>query len=156
MSSINYPDILVVLKIVLFTFVFILSISILKRVVQKQWTTLVPKLSDYLYHKFQEFDKTVTIRPDLLKAVLNIMSNPAKLNTMAIRFPRLYLFSHVYSMRNNNMINDIEWEGWINWMKYSFEEEQTKKQWKQIEQNRLFSLHFIDFINEYILRGKRE
>jgi hypothetical protein len=54
------------------------------------------------------------------------------------------------------MINDIEWEGWINWMKYSFEEEQTKKQWKQIEQNRLFSLHFIDFINEYILRGKRE
>jgi len=123
---------------------------------QKQLPKLDAKISDYLYHKFQEFDRTATTRPDLLKAVLNILSNPAKLSILAIRFPKLYLFSHIFSMHNNCMINDIEWEGWINWMRYSFEEEQTKKQWKQIEQNRLFDSYFRDFINEYIFRGKRE
>jgi hypothetical protein len=108
MSSFSYSDTLVIARILTAIVAFILLIYILKRVIQKQLTKLDTKASNYLYHKYQEFDSIVTVRPDLLKAAINVLSNPSKLNVLAFSFPKLFLFSHVFSMHNDNLINDNE------------------------------------------------
>jgi hypothetical protein len=66
----------------------------------------------------------------------------------------LWICSHAYAMRKRKVLDDNEWVGWQQWMRYIFRRGTIKETWKQIEPDRWFNPDFQNFINTEIVGAK--
>jgi len=89
--------------------------------------------------------------PSLGKVIDN---QTTPLRERAFSFYVLWIFSHAYSMRQRNMLDDNEWAGWLQWMRNSFRNGTIKETWKQVEPDRWFNPAFQNFVNAEIVKGE--
>lgn len=68
----------------------------------------------------------------------------------------LYMCAHAFHMRQRKVLDDNEWEGWLRWMRSTFELGALNEYWgKVIDPKRWFDPAFEDFINNEIIRHGR-
>ena len=84
-----------------------------------------------------------------IQRVIDNQGTPSR--ELAFSFYILWVCSHSYSMRQRNVLNDIEWTGWLQWMRNCFRKGTIKQTCKQIESDRWFNPAFQDFINKQIV-----
>jgi hypothetical protein len=65
----------------------------------------------------------------------------------------LYMCAHAFHMRQRKVLQDNEWEGWLRWMKSTFELGVLSDYWgKSIDPDRWFDPAFVDFMNNQIIK----
>jgi len=62
-----------------------------------------------------------------------------------------FLCSHIYHMRQREVLSDNEWEGWLQWMKNAYRYGTIGKYWKENEMESWFDPSFRNFMNNEIL-----
>ena len=77
--------------------------------------------------------------------------NPREL---AFLFYMLWICSHAYSMRQRKVLNDIEWTGWLQWIRNCFRKGMIGETWKQVEPDRWFDPAFQNFVNKELVTGR--
>ncbi|MFZ0897122.1 MAG: hypothetical protein WAZ77_21690 [Candidatus Nitrosopolaris sp.] len=77
--------------------------------------------------------------------------NPREL---AFSFYMLWICSHAYAMRQRKVLNDIEWTGWLQWMRNCFRKGMIGETWKQVEPDRWFDPAFQNFVNKELVTGR--
>jgi hypothetical protein len=64
----------------------------------------------------------------------------------------LYMCAHAFHMRQRNVLNDNEWEGWLQWMKSAFDQGEISDYWKdRIQPEKWFDPAFREFIDKEVL-----
>lgn len=71
---------------------------------------------------------------------------------MAFAYYILYMCAHAFHMRQRKILNDNEWDGWLRWMRSSFEQGEIREYWKnKIDRNRWFDPAFQEFIDKEVV-----
>jgi hypothetical protein len=126
-----------------------LAVYFLIRKIQRSLNIMEGKAINYLHKKASSINDTAAARPDITRVVFYILRNPEYI-LKGLSFPKLYLFFKAYYMHQQKIIYDNEWLGWLDLIKSSFENEAIKKQWTEIEHEKLFDSSFRNFINNEI------
>jgi hypothetical protein len=72
---------------------------------------------------------------------------------LAFSFYIIWICSHAYAMRQRKVLNDIEWTGWLQWMRNCFRKGTIGETWKQVEPDRWFDPAFQNFVNTELVAG---
>ncbi len=83
-------------------------------------------------------------RPELIKVVSNVESDWP--SDVANSYRILYIFAHVFHMRQRGVVSENEWIGWLRWMKAAFERGTINEIWKNIEVEKWFDPHFRNLL----------
>ena len=109
------------------------------------------KVLNGLDEKIQSMAEMLIHRPDLVKVLDKVVSKRSPEQNFA--YYVLYMFAHVFHMRQRKIIMDNEWAGWLRWMKNAFNEGTIRDHWENgIEPEKWFDPAFEDFINNEIIR----
>ena len=104
-------------------------------------------LSD-LDEKVHRLEEHLLERPELAKVINNVRSlSPERVYA----FDVLNVFSHAYDMHERKVLNDIEWFGWVQWMRTCFRIGTIEEHWKQIQESQWYDPSFDDFINKQVI-----
>ena len=58
---------------------------------------------------------------------------------------------HAYAMRQRKVLNEIEWTGWLQFMRNCFQQGTIGETWKQLEPVRWFDPAFQNFVNKELV-----
>ena len=70
---------------------------------------------------------------------------------LAFSFYILWIFSHAYAVRQRKVLNEIEWTGWLQFMRNCFRRGTIGETWKQVEPVRWFDPAFQNFVNKELV-----
>jgi hypothetical protein len=91
----------------------------------------------------------IIIEKPTMQKVIYKLEKPSE--ELAFVYYILFICSHVYSMRQKNVLNDEEWTGWLHWMTNCFKYGTIGEQWKQIESEGWLNPAFENFVNKEIV-----
>jgi hypothetical protein len=104
-------------------------------------------LSD-LDEKMHRLEEHLLERPELARVINNVQSlSPEGVYS----FDVLNVFSHAHDMRERKVLNDNEWQGWVEWMRTCFRLGTIKENWKRIQESKWYDPAFEDFINKEVV-----
>jgi hypothetical protein len=90
--------------------------------------------------------------PKLVK-LFNRSGNADASEELVFAYYVLYMCAHAFHMRQRNVLSDNEWEGWLRWMRSTFEFGSLGDYWgKTIDPKGWFDPAFEDFINNEIIK----
>ena len=93
-------------------------------------------------------------KPQLVK-LFDRSSEAVESDELVFAYYVLYMCAHAFHMRQRNVLRDNEWEGWMRWMRSTFEFGTLNDYWgKAIDPKMWFDPAFEDFINNEIIKGK--
>jgi hypothetical protein len=72
---------------------------------------------------------------------------------LAFSFYILWIFSHAYAKRQRKVLNEIEWTGWLQFMRNCFRRGSIGEKWKQVEPDKWFDPAFQIFVNTELVAG---
>jgi hypothetical protein len=88
-------------------------------------------------------------------SIQRVIDNEVKLSQEeSYSFYILWICSHAFAMRKRNVLDDNEWQGWLQWMRHIFRRGTIKETWKQIEPDKWFNPDFQNLINTEIVEAK--
>jgi hypothetical protein len=102
-------------------------------------------LDDKLY----ALENILLQRPELTR-VIEKNSSPEK--TFAIY--TLNLFSHAHDMHERELISEMEWNGWEEWMRRCFQEGTLHAYWNDVDVRKIFDQDFKSFIDKDVAAKK--
>ena len=83
------------------------------------------KVLNDLDEKMHGLTRMAIERPELIKLISNVESDWS--TEVASAYHILYIFAHVFHMRQRKVVSDNEWTGWLLWMKSAFEQGKIKR-----------------------------
>ena len=101
-----------------------------------------------LDEKVRKMAEIIIEKPTMQKVIYKLKKPSEEL---AFVYYILFICSHVYSMRQTNVLNDEEWTGWLHWMTNCFKYGTIGEQWKQIESEGWLNPAFENFVNKEIV-----
>ena len=101
-----------------------------------------------LDEKVRKMAEIIIEKPTMQKVIYKL-EKPSE--ELAFVYYILFICSHVYSMRQKNVLNDEEWTVWLHWMTNCFKYGTIGEQWKQIESERWLNPAFENFVNKEIV-----
>lgn len=99
------------------------------------------------FEKVRKMVEIIIERPSMQKVIYKL-GKPSE--ELAFGYYILFISSHAFSMRQRNMLNNIEWGGWLQWMRNCFKYGTISEQWKQMKSERWLNPVFEDFVNREI------
>ena len=106
------------------------------------------KVLNDLDEKVRKMAEIIIEKPTMQKVIYKL-EKPSE--ELAFVYYILFICSHVYSMRERNVLNDEEWTGWLHWMTNCFKYGTIGEQWKQIESEGWLNPAFENFVNKEIV-----
>jgi hypothetical protein len=106
------------------------------------------KVLNDLDEKFHKMAELAMEDPSIQKVIDNQVKPSREL---AFSYYILWICSHAHAMRRRNILDDNEWEGWLQWMRNSFRKGTIRETWKQVESERWFNPAFQNFITNEII-----
>ena len=108
------------------------------------------KILNDLDEKIHGLTRMAVERPELTKLISNIESDWSA--EVAYTYHILYIFAHVYHMRQRKVLRDNEWTGWLRVMRTCFEEGKISEYWRSdLELEKWFDPAFEEFINKELI-----
>jgi hypothetical protein len=105
------------------------------------------KVLNDLDEKMHGLTRMLVERPELIKLISNVESDWSA--EVAYTYHILFIFAHVFHMRQRKVVSDNEWTGWLRWMRSSFEQGKISEFWKSnLELEKWFDPAFQEFINK--------
>ena len=102
------------------------------------------KVLNDLAERMHALHQIVIKSPELIKVVSKVDANSPE---VAYAYDILFTFAHVFHMRKRKVLSDIEWTGWLRWMKSAFEQGVIKDLWKtNIDMEKWFDPEFQNFV----------
>ena len=91
-------------------------------------------------------------KPYLVR-IFNKAGDSAASEELVFAYYLLYMCSHAFHMHQRNVLRENEWQGWLRWIKSTFEFGTLSDYWgKVIDPKRWFDPAFEDFINNEIIK----
>ena len=88
-----------------------------------------------------------------LVRLFNRSDQPVNSEELVFAYYILYMCAHAFHMRQRNVLRDNEWEGWLRWMKSTFELGALSDYWgKLIVPEKWFDPAFVEFMNRSIIQ----
>ena len=106
------------------------------------------KVLNDLDEKVRKMAEIIIEKPSMQKVIYKL-EKPSE--ELAFVYYILFIYSHVYAMRQRKVLNDDEWTRWLLWMRNCFKYGTIGEQWKRVQSERWFSADFENFINEEIM-----
>ena len=113
------------------------------------------KVLNDLDEKLHQMVEMLVHKPELVKVLDDAESR--RTPEEAFAYYVLFMCAHAFHMRQRNILSDNEWEGWMRWMRTTFEKGTIRNHWETgIEPEKWFDPAFQDFIdNEIIKKNKK-
>jgi len=137
---IGFSDVLTLAQTIGIVGTMVLTLYFSKRQIQSLSIDQQTRVLNDLDEKFHNMAELAMEDPSLGKVIDN-QTTPSR--ERAFSFYVLWIFSHAYSMRQRNMLDDNEWAGWLQWMRNSFRNGTMKETWKQVEPDRWFKVRSL-------------
>jgi hypothetical protein len=106
------------------------------------------KVLNDLDEKVRKMAEIIIEKPSLQK-VMYKLEKPSE--DLAFAYYILFISSHVYAMRQRNVLNDNEWTRWLHWMRNSFKYGPIGEHWKLTESENWFDPSFQGFVNKELV-----
>jgi hypothetical protein len=104
-----------------------------------------------LNEKYHNMAQLAMEHPSIQKVIDN-EGKPSR--ELAFSFYVLWICAHAYAMRQRKVLKDIEWTGWLQWMKNCFRKGTIGETWKRVEPDRWFDPAFQNFVNTELVAGR--
>lgn len=112
------------------------------------------KVLNDLDEKLHQMVEMLVHKPELVKVLDNEESRRSP--EEAFTYYVLFMCAHAFHMRQRNILSNNEWEGWLRWMRTTFEKGTIKNHWeKSIEPEKWFDPAFQDFIDNEIIKKSK-
>ncbi|MGB6672359.1 MAG: DUF6082 family protein [Candidatus Nitrosopolaris sp.] len=103
-----------------------------------------------LDEKVHETIELMMERPSLQR-VLDNVGMTAENEEQMFSYYILSICSHAYAMHQRDVLTDVEWRTYTQWMRNFFQRGTISERWKRIEEDRWFDPAFQNFINKEII-----
>ena len=147
-SELGFSDMLSLAQTIGIVGTMLLTSYFSKRQIQSlsidQQTRVLNDLNER-YHNMAE----LAMEDPSIQKVIDKEGKPSR--ELAFSFYILWICSHAYAMRQRKVLNDIEWTGWLQWMRNCFKYGTIGEHWKQIQSERWLNPDFEDFVNREIM-----
>lgn len=150
MVELGFSDMLSVAQTIGIVGTMLLTLYFSKSQIQKLSIDVESKVLNDLDEKIHRMGEMIIERPELGKVITNIQTDRWSVE-LPFAFYVLYICSHAYSMRQRKILNDNEWNGWLQWTRNCFEQGTIKEHWKKVESEKWFDPAFQNFINKEIM-----
>ena len=115
-------------------------------------TDLETKVLNDLDDKLHGAAEAMLLNPKLVK-LFNRSGNVVESEELVFAYYVLYMCAHAFHMHQRNVLTDNEWEGWLRWIRSTFEFGTMGDYWgERIDPKRWFDPDFEDFVNNEIIK----
>ena len=104
----------------------VLTLYFSKRQIQSLSVDVESRVLNDLDEKIHRMGEMIIERPQLGKVITNIQTDRWSVD-LPFAFYVLYICFHAYSMRQRKVLNDNEWNGWLQWIRNYFDQRTIKK-----------------------------
>jgi hypothetical protein len=143
-SEIGFSDVLSLAQTIGIVGTLVLTLYFSKRHIQSLSIGQQARVLNDLDEKFHKMAEIIMADPSIGN-VIDKEGKPSR--ELAFSFYILWIFSHAYAMRQRKVLNEIEWTGWLQFMRNCFRKGTTGETWKQVEPDRWFDPAFQNFVN---------
>jgi hypothetical protein len=150
-SELGFPDMLSLAQTIGIVGTMVLTLYFSKRQIQSLSIDQQTRVLNDLNEKYHNMAELAMEDPSIQK-VIDKEGKPSR--ELAFSFYILWICSHAYAMRQRKVLNDIEWTGWLQWMRNCFRKGTIGETWKQVEPDRWFDPAFQNFVNTELVAGR--
>lgn len=150
MVELGFSDMLSVAQTIGIVGTMVLTLYFSKRQIQSLSVDVESRVLNDLDEKIHRMGEMIIERPQLGKVITNIQTDRWSVD-LPFAFCVLYICSHAYSMRQRKVLNDNEWNGWLQWIRNCFDQGTIKEHWRNVEPEKWFDPAFQNFINKEIM-----
>jgi hypothetical protein len=143
-SEIGFSEVLSLAQTIGIVGRMVLTLYFSKRQIQSLSIDQQTRVLNDLNEKYHNMAELATEDPSIQKVIDN-EGTPSR--ELAFSFYIPWICSHAYAMRQRKVLNDIEWTGWLQWMRNCFQKGTIGETWKQVEPDRWFDPAFQNFVN---------
>jgi hypothetical protein len=149
-SEIGFSDVLSLAQTIGIVGTMVLTLYFSKRQIQSLSIDQQTRVLNDLNEKYHNMAELAMEDPSIQKVIDN-EGKPSR--ELAFSFYVLWICSHAYAMRQRKVLNDIEWMGWLQWMRNCFRKGTIGETWKQVEPDKWFDPAFQNFVNTELVKG---
>jgi hypothetical protein len=149
-SELGFPDMLSLAQTIGIVGTMVLTLYFSKRQIQSLSIDQQTRVLNDLNEKYHNMAELAMEDPSIQK-VIDKEGKPSR--ELAFSFYILWICSHAYAMRQRKVLNDIEWTGWLQWMRNCFRKGTIGETWKQVESDKWFDPAFQNFVNRELVAG---
>jgi hypothetical protein len=150
-SELGFSEMLSLAQTIGIVGTMVLTLYFSKRQIQSLSIDQQTRVLNDLNEKYHNMAELAMEDPSIQKVIDN-EGKPSR--ELAFSFYVLWICSHAYAMRQRKVLNDIEWTGWLQWMKNCFRKGTIGETWKQVEPDRWFDPAFQNFVNTELVAGR--
>jgi hypothetical protein len=148
---IGFSDMLSVAQTIGLVGTMILTLIFSKRHIQSLASHQQTRVLNDLDEKVRKMAEIIIEKATMQKVIYKL-EKPSE--ELAFAYYILFISSHVYGMRERNVLNDDEWTGWIHWMKNCFKYGTIGEQWEQLQSEGWLNPAFENFVNREIMGAR--
>jgi len=141
---IGFSDMLSIAQTIGLVGTMVLTLIFSKKHIQSLSTHQQTRVLNDLDEKVRKMAEIIIEKPTMQKVIYKL-EKPSE--ELAFVYYILFICSHVYAMRERNVLNDDEWTGWLHWMKNCFKYGTIGEQWEQIRSEGWLNPAFENFVN---------
>jgi len=130
--DVGISDILSVAQTVGIIGTLLIALLLSRREVRDLSIDIETKVLSDLDEKMHRLEEHLLERPELARVINNV---PSLSPDAVYAFDVLNVFSHAYDMRERKVLNDNEWYGWVEWMRYCFRLVTIKEHWNRMQES---------------------
>jgi hypothetical protein len=147
-ESIGFSDMLSLAQTIGIVGTMVLTLYFSKRQIQSLSVDQQTRVLNDLDEKVRKMAEIIIEKPSMQKVIYKL-EKPSE--ELAFAYYILFICSHAFAMRQRNVLNDNEWEGWLHWMKNCFKYGTINEQWNLIRSEGWLNPAFEDFVNKEII-----
>jgi hypothetical protein len=149
-SEIGYSDVLSLAQTIGIVGTLVLTLYFSKRHIHSLSIGQQTRVLNDLDEKFHKMAEIIMADPSIGN-VIDKEGKPSR--ELGFSFYILWIFSHAYAMRQRRVLNEIEWTGWLQFMRNCFRRGTIGETWKQLEPVKWFDPAFQNFVNTELVAG---
>jgi len=147
-SEIGFSDVLSLAQTIGIVGTLVLTLYFSKRHIHSLSIGHQTRVLNDLDEKFHKMAEIIMADPPIGN-VIDKEGKPSR--ELAFSFYILWIFSHAYAMRQMKVLNEIEWTGWLQYMRNCFRRGTIGDTWKQLEPVGWFDPAFQNFVNKELV-----
>ena len=149
-SEIGFSDVLSLAQTIGIVGTLVLTLYFSKRHIHSLSIGQQTRVLNDLDEKFHKMAEIIMADPSIGN-VIDKEGKPSR--ELAFSFYILWIFSHAYAMRQRKVLNEIEWTGWLQFMRNCFRRGTIGESWKQVGPVGWFDPAFQNFVDTELVAG---
>jgi hypothetical protein len=149
MADTGFSDLLSVVQTIAIIAALLVTLYFSRRQMQAFTVDLETRVLNDLDEKFHRIGEIFIERPELVQSIYRTTAHVS--SEVPFTYYVVFFCAHIYHMRQRGVLQDNEWEGWLQWMRNAFRLGTLGQSWTEANIGSWVDPAFREFVERELL-----